>query len=188
MSRISRLVVLATALASLCGTLSSTAGAVTWTNDGATSFTATGNPGTWSSTGVSTSCLGADVSGTAPASSTATTYLVSGTVILTSCVFAGSPSSIHCNYTWTATTVVQPIVTGNVDWTCGIYISNTKLCHLHGVDHVVYTNEAATWTFTTSIWRTTGANCPYGSNDSLHVPHMHFRITSANPPTITRAA
>ena len=51
MSKISRLVVLAIALASLFAVLSSTAGAVTFTNDGGTAFHATGSPGTLSATG-----------------------------------------------------------------------------------------------------------------------------------------
>ena len=46
MSRISRLAVLVTALASLFAVLSSTAGAATFTNSGSTAFTATGGAGT----------------------------------------------------------------------------------------------------------------------------------------------
>jgi hypothetical protein len=189
MSRISRFVVLGTALASLCGVMSATAGAVTWTNDGATAFTATGGVGTLSSTGVNIACGGADASGTAPASSTAATYLVSGTIGFTSCTAAGSPATIDCAYTLTATAVTQPTVSGTADVTCGLYISGTKLCHIEGAVPGTYTNETGVLTVATSSTglRLTGGSCPVGSNDLGHLTALTFTIPGSKP-TITRAA
>lgn len=188
MSRISRLVVLVAALASLAGVMSATAGAVTWTNDGSTSFTATGGLGTLTSTGVALVVGSWDLSGTAPASATAFTYLVSGTMRLTGCLYAGTVCDADCGLTLTATTVVQSTVSGIVDETCGLYISGTKLCHIQGSTAATYTNEIGTLTVPTSnSLRITGANCPAGSNDLAHQTRLDFRVASASPPTITRA-
>jgi opacity protein-like surface antigen len=190
MSRISRLVVIVTALASLFAVMSATAGAVTWTNDGATAFTATGGQGTLTSGTVTTVCTGSDASGTAPASVSGTTYSVSGTILFTGCTAAGNPSTIECGYTLTATTLAGANATGNADFTCGVYFSGTKLCHIEGQSHAFYTNPTAgvgrLTVTTTSGLAVTGASCPVAG--SAHLTPLNFATTSANPPTITRAA
>jgi hypothetical protein len=189
MSRISRFAVLVTALASLCGVLASAAGAVTWTNDGSVNFTATGGATTLSVTSSAFACTGSDGAGTAPASATTATYLISGTMTYTGCGFAGQIFTVDCGFAFTATTVVQPIVTGDLDMTCGFYMSNTKLCHLEGGAHAQYTNETGTLTVTTSTsMRFTGVSCPFGPNDLVHRTVLDFRVSSATPPTVTRAA
>lgn len=189
MSRISRLVVLVTALASLFAAMASTAGAVTWTNHGSTSFTATGGGGVLTShSGVNINCSGSDASGDAPLSGTSATYTVSGTILFTNCLAAGSPATIECGYSLTATTFTAPVSTGNVDVTCGLYISGAKLCHIEGQTHGTYTNETATLTVTTTTGLAiTGANCPAASPSS-HLTQLDFKVSSATPPTITRVA
>lgn len=191
MSRISRLVVLVTALTSLFGVSTSTAGAVTWTNDGVTAFTATGGVGTLTATGVTFfACVGADASGSAPASATTATYSISGTISYTGCFVAGTVSTIDCGYTLTATTVAQPLVSGSLDLTCGVYFSGTKLCHIGGNVPATYTNEVGTLHVSTApnTLRVTGANCVSGSNDLAHLTALDFQISSAGRPTVTRAA
>lgn len=189
MSRISRLVVIVTALTSLYAALSPTAGAVTWTNDGSTVFTATGGQGTLTSGGNPISCTGGDASGSAPASSTSTTYSISGTILFTGCTTAGIPSTIECNYVLTATTLVSSIVTGNVDSTCALYVSSTKLCHIFVFAHGQYRNHPVPGTLvmtTTDLAGVTGVNCPVAGGG--HRTQLDFQTTSAAPPTITRAA
>lgn len=190
MSRISRLVVLVTALASLLGLVASTAGAVTWRNDASTSFTATGGQGTLTSAGVGIICSNGDASGNAPADFTGNTYSVPGTILFTGCTIAGSAASIECGYTLTATTLVGSIVTGNADFTCGLYTGVTKLCHIAGVAHAQYTNPhpapPGTLVVTaTSGLTVSGASCPAAGSGTL--TQLDFRTTSATPPTITRA-
>jgi hypothetical protein len=190
MSRISRLVVFVTALASLFGVMSSTAGAVTWTNHGGTHFTATGGQGTLTSTGVIIQCTGADATGFAPMHGAVDPFVVSGSITFTGCLAAGSPATIDCSYALTARAVVQPIVTGDADFTCGVSISGTKLCHIEGSAHAQYTNEIGTLQTTTSTsLRVTGASCPVGSNDIGHLTPLDFHIpVVADRPTITRIA
>lgn len=189
MSRISRFVVLVAAAASLVGVMSSTAGAVTWTNDGATAFTATGGQGTLTSTGVTIAFASWDLTGTAPASSTGSTYLITGTRRATGCVAAGSPCAIHCGFTMTATAIHSSFVTGSWDLTCEVYVSGTKLCHIEGASPAIYANETATLSaFTSFSYRLTGAFCPAGSDDLTHLSQLtSFKVTSPSPPTITRA-
>lgn len=196
MSRISRFVVLVTALVSLFAVFSSTAGAVTWTNDGSTNFTATGGIGTLSVTGTGGSVIincsaAGTATGDAPRHSAANTYTAAGTIIFGTCFAAGSPATIDCGYTLTATTLVGTIVTGNADFTCGLYISGTKLCHIEGTAHAQYVNPHpgpnGTFAVTASDKVTsTGASCPAVGEG--HLTPLSFQTTSASPPTITRIA
>jgi hypothetical protein len=144
MSRIIRVVVLATALISAVAAMASSAGAVTWHNSGSTAFTATAGPGSLTVTGVvGLSCTSADATGVTAASNFvgATWKAVHGTVNFTNCLTGGVPSPTHCTYDLTATT--QPsvgVTTGVADVTCTVYQFNAKVCHITGTVHAVYHN------------------------------------------------
>jgi opacity protein-like surface antigen len=191
MSRLSRFIVFATAVVSVLGALSGSASAVVWQNDGDTSFTATGGQGTLSGAFGAYSCTGSDGSGTAPATATSLTYMISGTITFTGCTAAGSPGVFECGYAMTTTSMVASTATGNMDLTCGFYISNTRLCHVESVLHAEYTNPTLTTTgrltTTTGIWLLTGASCPLAGVD--HVTSLTFRVTGPNRgPFVTRNA
>jgi hypothetical protein len=130
MSKLSRLAVLVVGLMSLFGVLSSSAGAVSWDNSGATAFTASTGPGTLTSTGVPLSCSGATATGTAPATAISLTYFVSGTVTFNGCKLSNIATVVECGYTWTGLTQdgvgMGSIITGSVDVTCDVMQFNTR--------------------------------------------------------------
>ena len=197
MSRMTRLAVLALGLVSVLGTLSASAGAVTWDNSGGTAFTATAGAGTLSSTGASLGCLSATGTGTAPVSTVGAFYSVSGTATFNSCVLSGITTSVACGYTLTGTaqdgTGMGSVITGSVDVTCDVTQFSTKLCHIEGSTSGTYTNNVpGVLTIATSntLTLTNGGagTCPLGNGDKGHLTHLTFTTTSANPPTITRTA
>lgn len=205
MSRISRFVVLLTAVVSLVGVMSSAAGAVTWHNTGSTAFTASMGPETLSATGANYACTGASATGAAAGGSTVSAvYSMTGTITYNGCVLAGTSVLITCGYTLTS--VLQPAAsttTGNVDLTCGWTVGGdpgTQLCHVSGSRHFIYANPGhrdATWGVltltTTSTMTIGGSSCPVGANDTFHVSEGTFVVSAATGPTtmgpiITRTA
>jgi hypothetical protein len=192
MSKVTRFGIFVVSLLSLCGALGLSAQAVTWQNTGATSFTASGAPGTVTATGSSLSCGTVHVTGTVPATTTGTVFRSSGTMSFTGCTMAGSPTTADCSYTLTGTAQVGvgmgSTITGTTDVTCDNYISGTKLCHAEGTAHGLYSNTQPAFVVatTTDSVTYTGANCPVGSNDRVHLAGRTQTSTSANPPTITR--
>jgi hypothetical protein len=203
MSRISRIVVLVTAVASLAGVMSSAASAVTWHNSGASAFTATAGAFSYSATGVNLACSSATATGTVGATPFvgATWAAASGQIHYNGCFFAGTSWTINCGYTLTAQT--QPsagVTTGNLDVTCDITQFGAKLCHIENHNpglHAQYTNPSGgvggRLTVTTGIVRLTNpptGSCPLGNGDTLHLTHQTFGITSpaGGGPIITRTA
>jgi hypothetical protein len=193
MGNLAKFAVLVTTLTSLFAVMSITAGAVTWDNSGSTTFTATAGPSTLSSTGVAVSCSGATATGTAPNNVVGLTYAVSGTATFGGCLLSGISTSIDCGYAFTGTSQSGAVTSGNVDLTCGIYQFGQKICHLGGAVVGSYTNGTpgvltlATGGSLRASNPPTGS-CPWSTGDLLHMPHMTFRTTSANPPVITRTA
>jgi hypothetical protein len=198
MSRISRLVVLMTSVAAVVAAMAGTASAVTWHVGGTGTFTATGGQATLSGTGNQV-CPGLTVTGTYTAGSFAgATYSgVTGTATYQGCVFAGQSTEVTCSYVLTAT--AQPTITttttGTADVTCGVTLSNgVKICHIEGTVPGTYTNNASSADTvvraTSSSLRTTGAGCPIGSNDIVHISPTTLTLTSngGNGPDIVRTA
>jgi hypothetical protein len=202
MSKMMRLIVL---LTSLVAATSPTAGAVTWHNAGDTAFTATGGSFTYSVTGVQFRCSSSDVTGSAPASSTALTYVMTGTLTTTGCTSSGVPNALHCNYAFTTTTApVNHVSSGTFDLTCGIFdASGTKICHIEGQTPVTYRNPetglAAQFVLTTStsLRTTNGAiGCPLGSGEPFDFTPQVITVTNATGgpmtphagPTLVRTA
>jgi hypothetical protein len=69
----------------------------------------------------------------------------------------------------------------------------TKLCHIAGSQHAIYTKRVSpatdTLTFTTSALNISGASCIFGANDALHLNEQTFSVTSAGGgPHIVRTA
>ena len=193
MSNLARCVVLVTAVTSLFAVTSSTAGAVTWDNSGNTTFTATSGPSLLSSTGVTLNCSGATATGVAPNNVVGLAYAVSGTATFSSCTLAGISTGVDCGYTFTGTSQSGSVTSGNVDLTCGVYQFGAKICHIGGSMASSYTNPvggAGVLTLTTGgTLRSSnpgGFSCLWSPGDLLHMPHLRFRTTSANPPVITR--
>jgi len=194
MSKITRLAVLVVGLMSLFGIMSASAGAVTWDNSGSTTFHATAGTGTLSSTGVTLSCTGATATGDAPTGSTvANVYDVRGTATFTGCLLSGISTGVHCGFTLTGTTQPTTAVTttGDVDVTCDVTQFNTKICHISGSDHFIYTNPVAG---VATLTLTTGGNlrtsnpptgtCPLGNGDLAHLSETTFRTTAGTSAPI----
>ncbi|WP_445150272.1 hypothetical protein [Baekduia sp. Peel2402] len=199
MSRISRLVVLVTSVAAVVSAMAGTAGAVTWHVGGTGSFTATAAPVTLSSTGSNFTCPASSATGTYAAGSfVGAVYSgISGSITWTGCFLAGQNVEMTCGFRLTATNqpTVTTVTTGNLDLTCGVTLAvpGTKLCHIEGSPHAIYTDNAAitdTLTITTSQLRTTGPSCLFGSNDIAHLSHFAFTVTSnsGRGPHIVRTA
>lgn len=207
MTRISRAIVLLGALTSLLAAMSSTAGAVTWHNAGDTAYTATGGAFTYSVTGIQQRCTGSDVTGTAPASTTALTYVMTGTLTYTGCTTSGIPSTFHCSYSFTTSAAaVNHVFSGNFDLACGIYdTSGIRICQIEGQTPATYHNPetglGAQFTLhTSSTLRTTdgglGVSCPLGAGEPVHITSQVIAITNATGgptaphagPTLVRTA
>jgi len=190
MSRIARFAVLVAALMSLFAVLSSTAGAVTWSNDGDTAFTATAGPGTLSSTSQFLVCSGGDAVGGTTNGSGVNAPIVHATITFTGCSLSGQTNfHVECGVTLTAvsqTTVAPRVTSGNADATCSVYFAGVKVCHLEGGVAGTYTNPTAPSTFGRLVTNTGGSlrttngasNCPLGSGDLAHLSPLTFSVTA----------
>jgi hypothetical protein len=191
MSKIMRVCVLVASLMSFLGVMSSSAGAVTWVNDGGTTFTATGGPGTLSGAGLPLICTSSDVTGTMAASGfVGSVWLAaSGTVRFTGCTIAFT-TEFSCSYTLTAVNQTLPVTNGNLDATCDVLQGGTKICHVHGSTPVHYINppDARLILTASSTLRTTNTvgNCPLGNGTAATLTQQTWTLTSANAPIITR--
>lgn len=193
MSKIMRMCVLVASMASLCGVMSSSAGAITWVNDGGASFTATAGPVTLSAGGLNLICSHGDVTGTMSASPFvgAVWSAASATQQFTGCIFSGVVTNIHCRYTVTAVGQSTPSVTNSaVDTTCDMSQGGTKLCHIHGTTPAHYLNppHARLIMTASNTLRTTNAvgACWLGHGGVLGLSQQTITLTSPNAPIITR--
>ena len=197
MSSISRVAVLTAALISALGASASSAGAVTWSSDGDTTFTASGSPSTMSITSLAgVACTGADMTGTMNASSAAAVWNAAhGTLTFTGCAIAGIATPTHCTYDLTALSgVVSGASTVALDMTCSAYEFNTKICDIAGRLTGTYTNPSATTAgriaTTTGGHLRTSAGCISGlANEPVHASPMTFTIVggATKGPIITHA-
>ena len=145
MSKFSRIVVLVMALASLLAVMSSTAGAVNFTNTRGTSFHATGGNGTLSVTGSggvnNLSCTAWTATGSVPMGPFAS---VVGDATFSPCLLSGTPAHIDCHFTlflvvWTST--VPAVSSGSSTIACvASTTTGVPLCHIHGHPPVHYVN------------------------------------------------
>jgi hypothetical protein len=195
MSKLVRVVVLATALISALGAVASSAGAVSWDNSGDTAFTATSGAVTFSTTGAALSCTGSTTSGTVPSGSTLGVVLsFAATMSFSGCRFSNVNTSIECGQTFTLTS--QPagtVVTGAVDMTCGMYQSGSMLCELAGSLSLTYSNGVP-GTFNTAtggsmiISNASFGSCPWGNGELLHFTPITWLVSSGGGPHFTRTA
>lgn len=196
MSTIVRLGVLFSALLSLFAFGTATAGAVTWVNDGATSYTATGGFTTLSTTGVVLACTNSTFSGTTgPSPFSGVTWIAAtGTGSFTGCTAAGVSATTSCRYTVTATSLAAgppSVMSGSADITCTSYIQGTLNCVTKGTTPGTYTNPIGAIKGTgvaphsTSL-TITGPNCMLGVNDAATITTTPLTITSASSPFVTR--
>jgi hypothetical protein len=204
MTRIARFVVLVAGLMSLFGTLSGSAGAVTWHNSGDTAFTATSGAVTLSSTGASLSCPSG---GTMTASAASGPFVgvvwsaFTGTTTATGCTLGVSNYSFGCAYTFTATFQALPATTGTADMTCSWYFGGSQICHIEGSVSATYTNPSGSvkgrlaWATGGNLILTNGSagTCPLGNGDRAHLSALTYLLTAGtggggNGPIITRTA
>jgi hypothetical protein len=202
MSRFTRIVLLITALASLLAAMSSTAGAVTWTNEGATSFHATGVGGGRHVGSNTVSCTGATATGTAPMDVTGATYSMTGTLTFAPCSLVGQSTVVDCNYTFTGLVfsgaTLGGVTSGNMDLTCDERLtpSGIGLCHIGGSTVVHYVNPSVAGgtgrlTFTTSntlVESNFGTtSCPLGTGN-ITLTHQALTTTAGFTPVLIRHA
>ena len=187
MSRITRVVVLVTALMSLFAVLSSAAGATGWDNSGSTSFTATGGPGTLSVGANALTCADSGTTGTSPTSS-ATGDLVTGTATFTGCTLGGVPAHMSCTYTLTATGQAGGVTSVTIDATCDAFVFASAACHVRGTTHGTYTNPVGTTkgkltlahsSGTLTVFNAPGATCLLGNNVGATLTAQTLTITTA---------
>jgi hypothetical protein len=199
MYSIARLAVLVAALASLLAVMSSSAGALTWTNLGSTTLHATGTGGKLHVGNNTLTCTAATATGTAPADLTGPIYAVTGTALFTPCTLAGQPALVNCSYTLTAAGHsgggFDGLTTGNADVICDAALeaaAANKLCHITGLTPGSYRNPSfagGTGTLTLSTNSTldttngSGGNCPLGTGTST-LTHQSLTTTAAATPTI----
>lgn len=203
MSRITRLAVLVTALMSLVGVLSSSAGAATWHNSGSSTVHATAGPETLSSTSAGFACPpGGTMTGTVAATPAVVPVgnwaAVTGTLIWTGCTLGVSGYSVECGFTLTAsswTAGTPAVTTGLAEMTCGFYLGGSQFCHVEGSVNGHYRNPSGSTSG--SLTTTTGGNltvtngpagtCPLGNGDIGHLSEMTFSMTNAaGSPILTR--
>jgi hypothetical protein len=202
MNRLTRIVLLITALTSLLAAMSSTAGAVTWTNTGNTAVHATGAGGGLHLGSNTFSCTSSTATGTAPADQTSAVYSVTGTLTFSPCSLVGQNSTIHCNYILTGVTHTGGALGGvtgvNADVTCDLRLAatGTGLCHISGSTAGHYVNPVAaggtgrltlttTNTLVVSNFGTT--SCPLGTGNAT-LTHQALTTTVGATPIINRDA
>ncbi|WP_445148212.1 hypothetical protein [Baekduia sp. Peel2402] len=198
MSKFARIVVLATALTSLFAVMSSTAGAVTWTNTGSTVIHATGTGIVYSEGSNAMVCSGATLSATAAAIIVASVYSVPGTVTFSPCTLAGQSTYVHCGFTLTGSAFATPVTTGVADLTCTARLTanNAALCHLEGTVIGHYINPTAatstpgkvtmTTSSTVGTTHSSGTSCLLGTGPGHLSEHTLTVTTVAGSPIITR--
>jgi hypothetical protein len=109
---------------------------------------------------------------------------------------------MDCQYSLTLHTLDiggSGTVTGTIDWTCGVYIAGSKICHPTGTVEADWVNGSGptpsrfVWT-TSVITVSNGAvgSCPLGNGDKAHLSTLSFNVVpdGAAPfgPIITRTA
>jgi hypothetical protein len=198
MSRIARLVVLGTALTSLFAVMSSTAGAVTWTNTGSTTIHATGVGFTISVGANNLTCTGTTLTGIAATDFTGTVYSIPATMTYSPCTLAGQATYYHCGLTLTGATFSSGVTTGAADATCvsRLTASNTPLCHIAGSTPYHYINPTAAtstpgrFTLTTSssltVSNSSGASCLLGTGTAELSEQTITVTTVAGSPILNR--
>jgi len=199
MSRISRLVVLVTALASLFAVLSSTAGAVTFTNTGSTNFHATAGPGTLTITSSPARDLVCqDATATGTAAMTFTT--ITGTATFTNCLLVGIHTEVGCSYTFSPSTFTGISTDGVTSVNCVARLAttpNTALCNITGALSSVYVNPSGGTPGRLTLQNQSGltvsnnsdascsaANVPTGTTRSGDLSETTFTLTDATGPII----
>jgi hypothetical protein len=204
MSRITRFAVLVTALASLSGVVSATAGAVTWHNTGNSAFTATGGPGTLSVGANNLVCFASSARATAPSGSLLTSYSMGGTITFSPCTLAGQSTYVHCDFTFTASAFASGVTTGVADADCVAHLTanDFALCDIVGTTPAAYANPASPakgkFTLSTSgtgltVSHSFGTSCLLGTGTG-HLSEQTVTITNASGgagtlgPVINRTA
>jgi hypothetical protein len=202
MSRIARFAVLVAALASLFAVMSSTAGAVTWTNEGNTQIHATGAGGRLHIGANTLACTGATATGDAPVHSAAATYVATGHVIFTPCTLVGQSTFVSCSYSLTGAAftgaTLGGVTTGAADVTCDARLEagGIGLCHIEGSTAASYTNPSAAGgtgrlTLSTSTTLTVtnfgSTNCPLGTGTGT-LTHQQLTTTAGFTPILVRHA
>ena len=196
MSKFTRIVVLVTALTSLFGALSATAGAVTWHNTGNTAFTAHGGAGTLSSTGVNLTCVTSTATGSAPASVVGTTYTMTKRATYDGCRLAGITSQMHCHFTATGTPfhLSTPRMTTNIlHIDCVVNAQGIPVCKVEGQTSGSYANPSGATAGRFSIpasntVRTTNpasGTCPLGNGDTASLTAQTHTVTNGTGGTGT---
>ncbi len=200
-----RMCVLVLSLMSLFGAVSSSAGAVTWTNTGDTAFTATSGGSSFKVTNTELACTGADATGTMAASpfSGVIWSAASGTMTFTGCKLNNINTGIHCGYTFTTVAWVAgppAVASGNLDATCSVYQGGATVCKIEGIRPGHYVNPSGTTgllilTHSTALRTTNGpvGTCPLNAGEPLTWSTQTFKITTATGgpvphtgPVITR--
>ena len=186
MSKITRIVVLATALTSLFGVLSATAGAITWHNTGNTAFTAHGGAMTLSSTGGPLTCVTSTTTGSAPAAVVGATYTATATVTFDGCRLLSLNAHMHCHVGLTGTTFSAGVTSGSADVTCSVYQAGVNVCHIFGSTAVSYTNPNGATAGRISIpvantlvtSNPASGTCPLGNGERVSLTAQTITVTS----------
>jgi hypothetical protein len=187
MSKIMRMVVLVVSLTSLLGAMSSSAGAITWTNAGDTAFTATAGPSTMSVTGSSLTCTGeswTSTTGTAPFAG-AVWPAIRSTRTLSGCRLFGISTGVHCNHEFTAGRQTSGVTHGVDDITCWVYQAGRQICHIEGEADAHYVKPPGRPGFIhlthSDATMTNGAvgTCPLSPGEPFTLPTRIIQITSA---------
>jgi hypothetical protein len=199
MSRISRVVVLVTALMSVCGVLSSTAGAVTWDVSGPEVFTAHSGPGSLSGAGKTLSCTGSTATGavtTTMFTGAVFTNAVHGNVNFSGCSLAGTALAVSCTYGLNATGQTGHAISATVDLVspngCTLSVGGVGFCRIEGQTPGTYHNPEtgadARLTIPTSnslVATNVATACPLGNGTTVSLTALTFTVTGVGP-TITR--
>jgi hypothetical protein len=200
MSRISRVVVLVTALMSVFAVMSSSAGAITWDVSSTAAFAAHSGPGSLSGNGNTLSCL----AGTATGAATALMFTgvpwnnaVHGTVTFDGCKIGGTPWHVSCTYGLNATGYSSAThqVTGTLDLNapndCTAFVGGVAACTIEGTLPVTYDNppDAKLTIPAGNLTVTNGpTHCPLiptgGTSGTGSLTALTFTVTGAAPTIV----
>lgn len=194
MRTILRVALLATAVVAA---MASNASAVTWSNSGDTTFTATGPSTTFhfNNGAVHQPCTSAAVSGTAatgPVSGATWANAASLTVSYSHCTLTGINYNIQCSASESFDDQTGGVSSGTLATACDISVFGEKVCGMSGTIPNTYTNPSGSTPGRFTLSQTTLAlsngptgTCPYGTSGTF--THQTWTVNSGTGgPVINR--
>jgi hypothetical protein len=197
MSRITRSVVLVTAMLSSLGAFAASSGAVTWDTNGAATFHATGGASTFSidqppptAGGTLLFCTLTTASMTVTPTTVGVAFTALRGTSTTACTVTGNPYTVHCDFALTAQSWTAGTTSGTLDQTCSLNPGGVFGCSFPAVGSADYVNPVGgtTGRLTLTTWSGPVPPCLTTAIGTFTMTEQTWRVTGGGGPVITRTA